>query len=98
RQNEDEEESTDLGKVGIQVTDLTPELAERLGFKSSAKGVVITHVDPDGVAASAGLHRGLLITKVDKQKVASAADLKEKIAAASLTRGILLQVQLPQGG
>lgn len=90
--------ATNLDKVGLEVTDLTEELAERLGYKLSAKGVLITQVDPDGVAASAGLRRGMLITKIDKQPVTSAVALKDKLAAAALDKGVLLQVQSPTGG
>src|SRR5262249_51253024 len=79
RRSDEEAEGTSLGKLGVEVTDLTPEIADRLNYKSSQKGAVITHVDLDGVAASAGLSRGMLITKIDKQTVNSAAALKDKV-------------------
>jgi serine protease Do len=62
------------------------------------KGAVITQVDPDGVAAEAGLRRGMVITKVEKKPVTSAAEVKEALEKATLDKGVLLQVQSPQGG
>lgn len=93
-----EPEGISLEKLGLEVADLTPEIAERLGYKTTAKGAIITQVDPDGVAGNAGLRKGMLITKIDKQSVSTAAALKSKATAGSLEKGILLQVTSPLGG
>jgi serine protease Do len=87
-----------LEKVGLEVTDLTSEMAEELGFKKDTKGAVITAVEPNSAAAEAGLRKGFLITKVNKKAVASAAAVKEALKKVSLDKGVLLQVQSPQGG
>ena len=50
------------------------------------------------MAADAGLIRGMLITKVDKKAIDSAKGLREAIAAGSMDKGVLLQVETPQGG
>jgi serine protease Do len=91
-------EATSLGKIGVEVADLTPELADQLGYAEGVKGVVITKVDSDGLAGEAGLRRGMLISKVDKKPVTSAKALSEVLAGPSLEKGVLLQVQTPQGG
>jgi len=90
--------STSLDKLGMEVTDLTPEMAEQLGFKESIDGVAVVQVDPDGTAASAGLKRGTVITRVDREPVKSAAAMKEMIEKGSLDKGILFQTVSPQGG
>ncbi|HXG10444.1 MAG TPA: Do family serine endopeptidase [Gemmataceae bacterium] len=87
-----------LDKIGAEATDLTPELAEQLGYKSSAKGALITRVEEDGLAALGGLSRGMLVTKVDRVPVTSAAELRDALEKKSLEEGVLLQVQSPQGG
>lgn len=91
------EDSVSLDKVGLQVTDLTSDMAEQLGFKAKAAGALITKVESDSPAEDAGLTRGLLITKVDKQPVHSAKDLKNYMDKAPLDKGVLLQVQTRQG-
>jgi S1-C subfamily serine protease len=72
--------------------------AEHLGYPENTRGVLITKVTSDGLAAGAGLRRGMVVTKVDKKSMTSAKALKEALAAASLDKGVLLQVQSPQGG
>jgi serine protease Do len=95
---EREQESVTLDKAGLEVADLTPALARKLGFRDKVEGVVITRVDRDSLAAQAGLHRGLVITKVDKKAVTSASDLKDRFGKTSLQNGVLLQVQSPETG
>lgn len=60
--------------AGIRVENLTPELARRLNLSSSARGVVITDVDPDSEAAEAGLQRGDLIEEVNRQPVTNISE------------------------
>ena len=90
-------ETMAVDKLGIQVTDLTPETASQFGY-ADAKGVVITEVNEDGAAAEAGLRRGMLIVQAEKKPVESAAALKEALSSASLKDGVLLMVRTPQGG
>jgi len=87
-----------LDKIGLEITDLTPELAEELGFNKDSKGAVVTQVEPGSVSAVAGLRRGALIVKVDKNPVASASAARDAVEKAALDKGVLFQVQTPQGG
>jgi serine protease Do len=98
RQPSTKADAVALDKLGVEVTDLTDELAEGLGYGATAKGAVITKVEAGGLAAESGLRRGMLIRKVDKQVVTSAAQARTALENASLQRGVLLQVQSPQGG
>jgi serine protease Do len=93
-----EKGSISLDKLGVDVTDLTPDLADELGYKESLSGVLITGVDRNGPAADAGLRRGMLITKVEKQAVKSAEELRKHVDKAALDQGVLLQVRTPLGG
>jgi serine protease Do len=98
RGSREEKSALKIDKVGFEVADLTPELADSLGYKENAQGVVVAAVDADGLASLAGLRRGMLITKVERQPVTTATKLKELVEAGSLQQGLLLQVQSPQGG
>jgi serine protease Do len=91
-------EATTLDRIGVAVLDLTPQLATELGYDAGARGVVITQVQPGGLAANAGLRRGMLIVKVDHRPVADVSASRKAIAASSLEKGVLLQVRSPQGG
>jgi serine protease Do len=58
---------------GIQVKDLTPDIAQQLNLSNpTQKGVVIAGVRPDSPAADAGLQPGDLVLEIDHKKVATA--------------------------
>jgi serine protease Do len=69
---------------GLVVEDMPP--------GSSAKGVQVTDIASGSAADAAGLVRGDVITEVAGKPVRSAADFDAAIAAADLTRGVMLLV------
>ncbi|MBI4485430.1 MAG: PDZ domain-containing protein, partial [Acidobacteria bacterium] len=71
----------DQAALGVSVTPLTPELANRLGLKN-AKGVVIQEVNPDGRAADAGLQPGDVIEQVNRAPVQSVEELRAAVKKA----------------
>ncbi len=83
-------------KLGIQVENLTEEVAEHLGL-SGHEGVVITAVERGSPAAVAGLATGVLVTHVDRVAVADVAAFREAVEAASAEQGILLRVRDRRG-
>jgi serine protease Do len=93
-----EKQSSELDQLGVEVSELTPELVKQFGYKEGTNGVVITQVQPDSPAAEAGLHRGQLLVKVDKKRVKDVAAVKEALAKATSDKGLLLQVRSPEGG
>jgi serine protease Do len=98
RMPRDELDTISLDKVGLEVADLTPGLANGLGYKEDLRGALVVNTSRLGPAAQAGLVRGMVITKVDRKGVDSAKGLREALAGVQLATGVLLQVQTPQGG
>jgi len=90
-------DAVSVDKIGVQVSDLTREQADRLGFRDTA-GALVVGVDDGSVADEAGFRSGQLITKVDRQPVKSAAAFKEMVEKASLEKGVLVQTEAPGGG
>ena len=80
-------------KLGIEVENLTTELARQLGYSSSEEGVVITKVKPGSPAAIAGLRPGCLIQAVNHKKVLSTNDYEDAIAENGQNKRILLLVK-----
>ncbi|HEV8309849.1 MAG TPA: DegQ family serine endoprotease, partial [Methylomirabilota bacterium] len=58
-------ESRVAGRLGLELQDLTPELARRLGIPDP-KGVVVTDVRPNSPAAEAGIKEGDVIREIDR--------------------------------
>jgi len=81
------------GSWGMQVGDLTPELAQEFHL-STSHGVVIRHVNPDSPAADADLQPGDILLEIDHQKVATVAEVVGKAKAdIDAKKSALLLVQ-----
>jgi serine protease Do len=85
------------GEYGLQVTDLTPEMAQRLKT-SRESGVVVVGVQPDSKAYKAGVQQGDLILEVNRQNVSSAGELKQLLAKHKGGDGVSLLVQRSNAG
>jgi serine protease Do len=67
---------------GLQLQNLTEELTDALGLAPN-KGVLITAVEPDSPAESAGIERGLVLYRVGKHDVRSVAQVERLLARAT---------------
>src|SRR5450432_925712 len=66
---------------GLQLQDLTDDLAAALGF-ASGKGVLISAVEPNSPADQAGIERGLVIFRIGKYDVNSVKEVETLLARA----------------
>ena len=65
---------------GVEVEEITPQLARQLRLPRGITGVVVTDVDPDSAAAQAGLRPGDVIQRINRQPVESMADFKRLVS------------------
>ncbi len=72
-------ESGGKASFGMTVRPLTPEIAERLEVPRTEKGLVVTDVDPDGAAASAGIQPGDVIKRANDHDVTTVSALHDAI-------------------
>jgi len=79
----------DVGKFGLQVQELTKEVAERLHVPVE-QGVVVTDVEDNSIAAAQDIHREDVITEVDGKPVANLQSFREALNKADPKRGVLL--------
>ncbi|MFM2096543.1 MAG: hypothetical protein RIS70_3667 [Planctomycetota bacterium] len=79
-------------ELGLAVQTLTPDLARQIGSKEM-QGVIITQVEPGSLAQRAGLAAGDVITSVNRKGVQTAQEYRDLLRAASVDKGILLQVR-----
>jgi serine protease Do len=64
------------GKYGMSIQPLTPDIAEGVGVPRGTQGVIVTDVDPSGIAAESQLQEGDVIEKVDGKAVRTGEELK----------------------
>ncbi len=79
-------------KWGLQLQDLTPQLADQLQAKVD-KGVLVAGVKPGSRAEDAGMQQGDVILEVDRQPVTSVKEALDKINGAQDKDHLLLLVQ-----
>lgn len=90
-------EQSEGGKLGIEVTPLTPEVASRFRIPADKQGLVVAGVDANGPAADAGLQQGDLIEQANRQPVKSIEDLRAAIQSAGDRPLLLLVTRGEQG-
>lgn len=90
--NTDEKKPTPVepeGKWGLEIRDLTPELAHRLGLKRD-KGAVIVGIRQGSPAEDASLQKGDLVLEVDRHPVKTGEDMKERVKRSGKDSLLLL--------
>ena len=85
------------GEYGFEVTELTPEVAQRFNIKETA-GVIVVNVAPNSKAQAAGIKQGDLIIEVNRKNVGSVADFKNLINQYKKGKGIDLLVKRMNSG
>lgn len=83
------ERPEDAGKLGLQVQDITKEMAERLRL-GDAHGVIVTDVADNSIAAAQGIEREDVITEVDGKPVTNVRSFRDALSKADPKRGVLL--------
>ena len=71
------------GRMGVQIGELSKEVAESLGLKN-AQGAQVSLVEPDGPADKAGIRAGDIILKFNGAQVNRSSDLPRMVGAAPL--------------
>ncbi|MFN7972249.1 MAG: trypsin-like peptidase domain-containing protein [Acidobacteriota bacterium] len=67
-------------KLGVDVSELGPEMRRELRVPEKVRGCVVTRVSPSGAAADAGISEGDVIVEIDGRPVADATQFKDVVA------------------
>ena len=84
-----------LDPVGIQVQDITPDIAQSLSL-GDVEGVLVSDVTPGEPGGDAGLKRGDIISEVNRTKVKNTGDYNR--IAGKLKRGDTALMLVKRGG
>jgi serine protease Do len=74
-----QEQPAPRGQLGLTIQTLTPELASRMGWGQSEKGVLISGVEPLSLAERAGLESGDLIKEIDRKEIDSVDEMRKQM-------------------
>jgi len=79
----------DVGKFGLQVQELTKDVADRLHL-SQQQGVIVTDVEENSIASAQGIEREDVINEVDGKPVTNVQSFRDALNKADPKRGVLL--------
>ena len=79
----------DTNKFGLQVQEVTKEVATRLKL-AVQEGVIVTDVADNSLAAAQDIQREDVITEVDGKKITNVATFREALNKADPRKGVLL--------
>jgi len=65
---------------GLQVQNLTPDIAQQLGIQAGVTGVVVSNIDPVSAAAQAGIQRGDVIEEVNRKPVHNVQQYQQAVS------------------
>jgi serine protease Do len=80
-------------ELGMTVQDLTPELARQLNIDRETEGVVVTDVQPGGLAVRGGIRPGDFIVAIGGRSIQSAGDFRDALRDSDPETGIRMQVE-----
>jgi serine protease Do len=92
----DQGEKESFDELGLDVRELTPEIAKQLGMPD-AKGVLISGVKDGSFAERAGLRAGLVIELIGKTTVTSPEEFRNAMKGQSVKDGISMLIRTPGG-
>jgi serine protease Do len=83
---------TSGGKLGLAMSDLTPDVRQQMNIPDSVKGAAIAQVKPGSPAEDAGLQPGDVILEVNRRSTPSASDVASSIKGVPSGKQVLLLV------
>ena len=85
-------QSASLKEFGLKVQTLTPDVAEGLGYEPDLKGVIVTEVAPESIAARAQLQRRDVIVGVGQKEIGTVEEFQQALAAMD-NKGLSLLIK-----
>jgi serine protease Do len=79
------------GWLGVQIQDVTRELAESFGMKKP-QGALVSKILPKSPAEAAGLQVGDIITEFDKQEITTSASLPPMVGMTKIGDAVTLKL------
>ena len=79
-------------RLGIAISDLTPDVRQQLQLGSDVQGVAVAQVQPGSPAEDAGLTGGDVIMEINRKPVTSADEFRNEVKELPADKDMLLRV------
>ena len=89
--------TTQATRFGVEVANLTAEMAAKFRLRKSVEGVVITEVESGSDAEEQGLRPGMVITHVQGKRITSVDEFRKAISDKEAASGVRLRLTAPGG-
>jgi serine protease Do len=89
-----EAQESSLEKYGLQIQNLTPDLAKRFQLEAE-EGIIVSEVEQGSPAAEAGLQPGMLVVEVNRKKISNTRQFLAELKKAD--KRLLLRVKSERG-
>ena len=80
-------------QLGMEVENLSPEMAKQLGYSPDSEGVVVTRIKPGSMASQAGIRPGFLILDINHKKIKTVDDFNEAINTEQPNKRVLIRAR-----
>ncbi len=92
-----QENQTSYSSIGLEVANITPDLIQKYKLQPNESGVVITAVDPNGLAAQVGMQPGDVVLKLNREPVTSVVGFNKIIKAVKPGENLLFYMRRGEG-
>lgn len=96
QQDQSVEKRSAANELGLEVTNLSRDVAEQLGMQST-EGVLVTDVTPGSPAARAGIAASTVILKIGKATLTNVDDFQQAVEGLNIKDGVLMLVRSTAG-
>jgi|TARA_B100002003_G_scaffold90373_1_gene84402 S1-C subfamily serine protease len=85
-----EGETADIAALGLSVSEITTALATRHRISQAITGLVVTALEPFGIAAREGLEMGDVLMEIDQQPIGAPSALVNLLVEVATDNALLL--------
>jgi serine protease Do len=86
----------DKPRLGLKLSELTPQLANERGLKN-VRGLLVTEVDPSGIAADADIRENMVVQKINRVPVNTIADFTRVMEGLKFGDPVVMNLAAPRG-
>ncbi len=88
----------DRDKFGLELSQLDPETAQRLGMDKNETGVLVSRVAPESKGAKAGIQPGDVVKEINRKPVSTLEDYYRQMEKAGSDQPVQLLIKRPNVG